>query len=60
MGIIGNSQAVTAPASKSGSGAVINVTVNAGMGANGATIGRDIVDAIKKYERVSGPVFVSA
>jgi hypothetical protein len=60
MGIIGNSQAVTAPASKSGTGTTINVTVNAGMGANGTTIGRDIVDAIKKYERVSGPVFLSA
>ena len=60
MGIIGNSQAVTAPANRSGSGATINVTVNAGMGANGATIGKDIVDAIKKYERTSGPVFKSA
>jgi hypothetical protein len=60
MGIIGNSQSVTAPASKSGSGATINLTVNAGMGANGTTIGKDIVDAIKKYERTSGPVFKSA
>ena len=60
MGIIGNSQAITAPANRSGSGATINVTVNAGMGANGATIGKDIVDAIKKYERTSGPVFKSA
>jgi hypothetical protein len=60
MGIIGNSQTVGAPASKSGTGAVINVTVNAGIGANGTNIGRDIVDAIKKYERTSGPVFVSA
>jgi LysM repeat protein len=38
----------------------IKITVNAGMGANGASIGREIVDAIKKYERTSGPVFVSA
>lgn len=60
MGMIGNSQAVTAPAKKSGTGTIINLTVNAGMGANGTTIGRDIVDAIKKYERVSGPVFLSA
>jgi hypothetical protein len=60
MGIIGNSQSVTAPASKSASGATINLTVNAGMGANGTTIGKDIVDAIKKYERTSGPVFKSA
>lgn len=38
----------------------IKITVNAGMGANGAQIGREIVDAIKKYERTSGPVFASA
>lgn len=38
----------------------ISITVNAGMGANGAQIGREIVDAIKKYERNSGPVFASA
>jgi hypothetical protein len=43
-----------------GSGATINLTVNAGMGANGAEVGREIVDAIKRYERLSGPVFVSA
>ena len=38
----------------------ISITVNAGMGANGAQIGREIVDAIKKFERTSGPVFVKA
>jgi len=59
-GIIGNSQAVTAPTSTASTGAVINVTVNAGMGSDGQVIGREIVDAIKKYERVSGPVFASA
>ncbi len=41
-------------------GNTINLTVNAGMGADGATIGREIVDAIKRYERTSGPVFASA
>lgn len=41
-------------------GNTINLTVNAGMGADGAVIGREIVDAIKRYERVSGPVFASA
>ncbi len=41
-------------------GNTINLTVNAGMGADGASIGRDIVDAIKRYERTSGPVFASA
>jgi hypothetical protein len=41
-------------------GKTFNLTVNAGMGADGAAIGREIVDAIKKYERTSGPVFASA
>jgi hypothetical protein len=41
-------------------GATYNINVNAGMGADGAVIGREIVDAIKRYERVSGPVFASA
>lgn len=44
----------------SSSSANINITVNAGLGASGAVIGREIVDAIKKYERTSGPVFASA
>jgi hypothetical protein len=47
--------------SSNGSGSTtVNVNVNAGMGANGPAIGRAIVDEIKKYERVSGKVFVSA
>jgi len=41
-------------------GNTINITVNAGVGTNGAQVGREIVDAIKKYERASGPVFASA
>ena len=44
----------------SGMGATNNINVTAGMGADGAVIGREIVDAIKKYERASGPVFASA
>ena len=44
----------------SGMGNQITINVNAGMGADGASIGRDIVDAIKRYERTSGPVFASA
>ena len=59
MNLVGNSQAVTAN-NRSTQGTTINLTVNAGMGANGTTIGKDIVDAIKKYERTSGPVFLSA
>jgi hypothetical protein len=41
-------------------GNTINLTVNAGIGTNGTQVGREIVDAIKKYERASGPVFASA
>jgi phage-related minor tail protein len=37
-----------------------NITVNAGMGTNGRQVGEDIVAAIKRYERTSGPVFASA
>ena len=48
------------PNNKMGGGARINITVNAGMGANGAQIGEQIVTAIKRYERTSGPVFASA
>jgi len=43
-----------------GSGANINITVNAGMGANGQNIGRESVTAIRQYERRNGSVFVSA
>lgn len=50
------------PLSKMGGskGNTYNITVNAGMGTNGAQVGREIVDAIKKYERATGPVFASA
>jgi len=41
-------------------GSTINITVNAGMGANGNVIGQEIVEAIKRYERSSGPVFARA
>jgi hypothetical protein len=48
------------PNNQMGGGAKISITVNAGMGANGAQIGEQIVSAIKRYERTSGPVFASA
>jgi hypothetical protein len=49
------------PNHRLGGGAQITINVNAGMGAgNGAEIGREIVAAIKRYERSSGKVFVSA
>jgi hypothetical protein len=38
--------------------ATINVTVNAGLGTNGSEVGREIVEQIKRYERVAGPVFL--
>ena len=38
---------------------VYNINVNGGVG-SGSTIGRSIVEAIKAYERTSGPVFVGA
>lgn len=41
------------------SGNTYNLTINAGMGADGAALGKQIVDAIKRYERSSGPVFAS-
>jgi SLT domain-containing protein len=41
---------------RAGSGTTINLTVNAGMGTNGAEVGRQIVDALKQYERRNGPV----
>ena len=41
-------------------GSTITINVTAGMGANGAQIGEQIVTAIKRYERTSGPVFASA
>lgn len=36
-----------------------NITVNAGVG-DPVRIGEEVVNAIKRYERVSGPVFASA
>jgi hypothetical protein len=39
---------------------VFNVTVNAGVGANGAAVGKEIVDLIQKYERTSGKVYARA
>ena len=41
-------------------GNTYNINVNAGMGTNGAQVGREIVDAIKRFEKASGPVFASA
>ena len=44
----------------SNTGATINLTINAGMGANGQQLGQQIVEEIKRFERSNGPQFVSA
>jgi len=38
----------------------ININVNAGIGTDGAAVGKAIVDSIRKYERTSGKVFARA
>jgi len=40
-------------------GSTYNITVNAGVG-DPVRIGEEVVNTIKRYERVSGPVFASA
>jgi phage-related protein len=42
-----------------GMGTTINLTVNAGMGTDGADVGRLIVDALRQYQRRNGPVPIS-
>lgn len=37
-----------------------SININAGMGSDPVSIGREVVNAIKRYESVSGKVFVSA
>lgn len=59
-GVAFNGAVAAAPSSSASSNAVYNINISAGMGADGAQIGREIVDAIKRYERASGPVFASA
>jgi hypothetical protein len=41
-------------------GGGINIVVNAGMGTDGAAVGEQIVNAIRRYERTSGAVFARA
>jgi hypothetical protein len=38
----------------------VNIVVNAGMGTDGAAVGEQIVNAIRRYERTSGVVFARA
>jgi hypothetical protein len=44
------------PLNRGGVGTTINLTVNAGMGTDGGDVGRQIVDALRQYERRNGPV----
>jgi phage-related protein len=53
MPIMSGSQAGASPIN-------LNITVNAGMGADGGEIGRKIVDEIIRYEKSSGRVFARA
>tara|TARA_R110002096_G_scaffold40770_3_gene110799 strand:+ start:2616 stop:4370 length:1755 start_codon:yes stop_codon:yes gene_type:complete len=48
------------PLDKLPMGNTYNINVTAGIGTNGAQVGEQIVTAIKRYERTSGPVFASA
>ena len=41
-------------------GATFDITVHAGLGTDGASVGQQIIDAIRKFERFSGPVFQAA
>ena len=49
-----------ANSARGGMGATYNITINAGVGTDGAVVGRQIVEAIKKFERSSGQVFARA
>ena len=57
LGLVGEAGAeAVIPLSKLGDlgGSSYNITVNAGMGANGVQVGAQIVEAIKKYEKSNG------
>jgi len=56
LGVVGEAGAeAVIPLDRLGAmGASYNITVNAGMGANGADIGDEIVNALKRYERRNG------
>lgn len=48
------------PKSQATTNSVVNVTVNAGMGADGNSIAKELVTMLKKYERNNGAVWVAA
>jgi|GEM_PF-2672746 len=54
LGEGGRDEMVTPLGTGGGGGNTINLTVNAGMGANGHRIGNEIIGVIKEYERTNG------
>ena len=62
IGMVGEAgpEAIIPLNGKNSVGNTFNITINAGVGTDGAAVGRTIVDAIKKFEKTSGPVFASA
>ena len=62
IAMIGESgaEAIIPLSQMNGMGGNINITVNAGMGVNGAELGQQIIDEIRKSERRSGRVFAAA
>ena len=62
IGMIGEAgpEAIIPLNKANGMGATYNVTVNAGIGTDGARVGEAVVKAIRQYERSSGPVFARA
>ncbi len=42
-----------------GGGSNVNITINAGVGTDPVSVGRAVVNAIKRYETVSGRVFLN-
>ncbi len=51
---------LSAPSQSAAQGNAINVTVNAGAGADGQAIGKEIVNQIRKYERINGATWRGA
>ena len=60
MGDLSTPMPFTSASAGSSGGNTIQITVNAGMGADGGDIGRKIVDEIIRFERSSGRVFARA
>ena len=57
---IGNVPNMAARASGGGGTTIVNINVQTGIATDPAETGRQVVEAIRKYERRSGQVFVSA